>query len=451
MKQPKLTLSFRETLVVASLLFGLFFGAGNVIFPVSLGQAAGGSVWPAILGFNITAVGLPLLAVISMGLSQSESVIDMSQKISKGYSYFFTVALYLTIGPFFATPRLATVSYEVGLSTLIPQEFNTMSLFIYSLIFYSIVLYFSLRPSGILDWIGRYLNPLFLVLLTIILIRAFTSGDPLIGGAASVETYQTVPFSTGLLEGYNTMDGLAGLAFGIIIIKSIRQIGVTEPTRLASETVKSGIFSLAVMALIYVCLALLGTQSLNFAEVAPNGGVAMSIITQHYFGLFGQILLASVMAVACLKTAIGLVVALAETFADLFPSFVTQRVWTIIATLMAFLVANIGLDLIISYSTPVLMLLYPLAITLILLHLLEPVIKSQTIYRSVTFFTLLAALFDMAAALPQPLYQWFQADMFVNFANSFLPFFSIGFGWVVPALIGFIVGLILTKMQPQPN
>ena len=197
-----------------------FSGAGNVIFPVSLGQAAGGSVWPAILGFNITAVGLPLLAVISMGLSQSESVIDMSQKISKGYSYFFTVALYLTIGPFFATPRLATVSYEVGLSTLIPQEFNTLSLFIYSLIFYSIVLYFSLRPSGILDWIGRYLNPLFLVLLTIILIRAFTSGDPLIGGAASVETYQTVPFSTGLLEGYNTMDGLAGLAFGIIIIKS---------------------------------------------------------------------------------------------------------------------------------------------------------------------------------------------------------------------------------------
>ena len=150
MKQPKLTLSFRETLVVASLLFGLFFGAGNVIFPVSLGQAAGGSVWPAILGFNITAVGLPLLAVISMGLSQSESVIDMSQKISKGYSYFFTVALYLTIGPFFATPRLATVSYEVGLSTLIPQEFNTLSLFIYSLIFYSIVLYYSTKKLLVL-------------------------------------------------------------------------------------------------------------------------------------------------------------------------------------------------------------------------------------------------------------------------------------------------------------
>ncbi|MBG9978154.1 branched-chain amino acid transport system II carrier protein [Ruoffia tabacinasalis] len=450
MKQPKFKLTFKEILVVASLLFGLFFGAGNIIFPVSLGQSSGGNVWPAILGFNITAVGLPLLAVISMGLSQSESVIDMTQKISKKYSYFFTVALYLTIGPFFATPRLATVSYEVGLSTLIPQEFGAMSLFIYSFIFYLIVLYFSLRPSGILDWIGRYLNPLFLVLLTVILIRAFTSGDPLIGGEASVESYQNTPFSTGLIEGYNTMDGLAGLAFGIIIIKSIRNIGVTEPKRLASQTVKSGVLSLAVMALIYLCLALLGTQSLNFTDVAPNGGVAMSIVTQHYFGLFGQILLAGVMAVACLKTAIGLVVALAETFADLFPQFLSQRVWTFIATIISFLVANIGLNLIISYSLPVLMLLYPLAITLILLHLFEPIVKSRAIYRSVTFFTMIAALFDMIAALPQPLYQWLQGDMLGSFAKSFLPFYSIGFGWVVPALIGFVVGLILTKVHPEP-
>lgn len=449
MKHSKPFLTFKEILAVASLLFGLFFGAGNIIFPVSLGQAAGGNVWPAIIGFNITAVGLPLLAVVSMGLSQSESVIDMSQKISKKYSYFFTIALYLTIGPFFAIPRLATVSYEVGLSTLIPQEFSTMSLLIYSFLFYLIVLFFSLRPSGILDWVGRYLNPLFLLLLTIILIRAFTSGEALIGGAASVESYQNMPFSTGLLEGYNTMDGLAGLAFGIIIITSIRGIGVTNPTRLASETVKSGIFSLTVMGLIYICLALLGTQSLNFTEVAPNGGVAMSIATQYYFGLAGQLLLASIMAVACLKTAIGLVVALSETFSSLFPNKFSQRSWTFIATIISFLVANIGLNLIISYSIPVLMLLYPLAITLILLHLLEPIIKSRAIYRSVTFFTILAASIDMIAALPQPLYQWAQGEFITSLAVSFLPFYSIGFGWVIPALIGFVVGFIITMMQTE--
>lgn len=447
MKEPIKKLSLKEMIVVASLLFGLFFGAGNIIFPVSLGQSSGANVWPAILGFNITAVGLPLLAVISMGLSRSESVIDMTQKISKKYSYFFTVALYLTIGPFFATPRLATVSYEVGLSTLIPVEFNTLALLIYSLVFYLIVLYFSLRPSGILDWVGRYLNPAFLVLLTIILIRAFTSGEALIGGEATVLNYQQTPFSTGLLEGYNTMDGLAGLAFGIIIIRSVRDLGVKNPSGVASETVKSGVLSLAVMALIYTFLALLGTQSLNYTDVSPNGGIALSIATQHYFGLFGQVLLAGVMAVACLKTAIGLVVALSETFADLFPGKLSQRTWSIIATIISFLVANVGLNVIISYSLPVLMLLYPLAITLILLHLLEPLVKSTAIYRSVTAFTMVAAIFDMIKALPHPLYQWLQGDFFTALAESILPFYNIGFGWIAPSIVGFIVGLVLTRKK----
>lgn len=440
---PKLTM--KDIMVLASLLFGLFFGAGNIIFPVSLGQAAGENVWIAVLGFILTAVGFPLLAIVAMGLSHSDSVIDMAQKVSKKYSYFFTVALYLTIGPFFATPRLATVSYEVGLSTLIPSEQGNIALLAYSFIFYLIVLYFSLRPSGILDWVGRYLNPTFLVLLTVILVRAFTSGNPLIASEAAVESYQQAPFSTGLIEGYNTIDLLAGLAFGIIIIKSIRGIGVKQPERVAAETVKSGIVSLTVMALIYGLLALLGSQSMTYTDLAPNGGVAMSLITQHYFGLFGQILLAAVMAVACLKTAIGLMVALSETFSELFPTFLSQKAWTYIATLIAFLVANVGLNEIISYSLPVLMLLYPLAITLVLLSLLEPIVKSRQIYQSVTAFTMIAAILDMVKVLPSPLYQWAQGDVLTGFAESFLPFYTIGFGWIVPSLVGLVIGFLLTQ------
>lgn len=447
MKHDSQKLSFKHIMVLGSLLFGLFFGAGNIIFPVSLGQAAGDNVWVAVLSFILTAVGLPLLAIVAMGLSHSDSVIDMSQKISKPYSYFFTVALYLTIGPFFATPRLATVSYEVGLSTLIPTNQQTVSLFIYSLIFYLLVLYFSLRPSGILDWVGRYLNPTFLVLLGVIIVRAFLSKDPIISTTAAIESYQQTPISTGLLEGYNTMDLLAALAFGIIIIRSIREMGVNQPESVAKETVKSGVVSLAFMALIYVCLALLGSQSMSYTELAPNGGVAIAMATQHYFGLFGQILLAAVMAIACLKTAIGLVVALSETFSELFPRFLSQKAWTFIATFISFLVANIGLNEIIAYSSPVLMLLYPLAITLIILNLLEPLVHSRQIYQSVTAFTMVAAIFDMVKVLPAPLSQWVQADALAETAESVLPFYAIGFGWVLPAMVGFIVGLYLTKRK----
>lgn len=436
-------LSFKNRLVVSSLIFGLLFGAGNLIFPIALGQLSGEHYFSSILGFNITAVGLPLLGIVATALSKTESVMDMAMAVSKVYGYFFTIALYLTIGPLFATPRTATVSFEVGLATMIPENYLFVGLLIYSSLFFLAVLYFALRPSGILDWIGKYLNPLFLLLLAVIILRAFTSGVPLITDIPSTFNSKSEAFSVGFLEGYNTMDVLASLAFGILAIQAIRQSGVQKPTRVARELIFSGAISLMIMALIYAALELLGSQSLNFTDVALNGGVALAVITQYYFGLFGQIVLAAVMIVACLKTAIGLVVALAETFTQLMPNFLSRKAWTITATLLSFLVANIGLNRIISYSIPVLMLLYPLAITLIILHLIRPLAGKKHIFQIVTAFTFIAGIFDLLKALPENLSQFSIVIQAVNFAESFLPFYDYGFGWLVPALVGLIIGLVL--------
>ncbi|UUX33599.1 branched-chain amino acid transport system II carrier protein [Fundicoccus culcitae] len=439
-------LTIKNRLVVASLIFGLLFGAGNLIFPISLGQVAGGHYTPSMLGFNITAVGLPLLGIVALGLSESESVIDMAKHVSIPYAYFFTIALYLTIGPLFATPRTATVSFEVGIATALPAEYVQIALLIYSSLFFLAVLYFALRPSGLLDWVGIYLNPTFLVLLAVIVVRAFTSGFPLITEDSSQFVSSTEAFSVGFLEGYNTMDVLASLAFGILAIQSIKQFGVRSSGKVAHELVVSGVISLVAMGFVYACLELLGTQSLNFTEVSPNGGVALSIITQHYFGLFGQVILAAVMIVACLKTAIGLVVALAEAFSELMPGFLSKKSWTITATLVSFLVANIGLERIISYSIPVLMLLYPLAITLILLHLVKPLDGKRRVFQSVTAFTFVAGVFDMAKVLPAELSQFLPVESLVGFAERVLPFYAYGFGWVMPAVVGLVVGLVLERV-----
>lgn len=445
--KTKKRLTWPELIVVASTLFGMFFGAGNIIFPVLMGQMAGANSWQAAFGFAVTAVGLPLLAIVAMGLSHSDGVIEMSRKVSKGYSYFFTIAIYLTIGPFFAIPRTATVSYEIGFASLVPQGQGEIFLFIYSLIFFLMALYFALRPSGILDWVGKYLNPAFLVILAVILIRAFLAPEISVADVPAVGAYETAPIAEGLLQGYNTMDGLAALAFGIIVIRSIRSIGVTEPQSLARETVKSGALSLTFMVLIYLGLTILGTQSIGFTGIAPNGGLALAEITHYYFGPLGQILLAAMMLVACLKTAIGLIIALAETFTELIPGRMGLRSWTLVATLVSFLVANIGLESIISLSIPVLMLLYPLAITLILMHLLEPIVKSREIYVTVTIFTFIAAVFDMLKAAPEFIYNLLNGDFFIQIAEQYLPLFDIGFGWIVPATIGLVIGLILTFMR----
>ncbi|NLH58743.1 MAG: branched-chain amino acid transport system II carrier protein, partial [Clostridiales bacterium] len=165
--------TFKLNILIAALLFGLFFGAGNIIFPVHMGQLAGANSLKATIGFLITGVGLPILGVIASALSQSDSLFDMARPVSKQYSILFTCILYLTIGPLFAIPRTATVAFEVGLIPFISNSYIRLGLLIFSAVFFIITLYYSLRPARILDWVGRYLTPLFVVLLSILLLATF--------------------------------------------------------------------------------------------------------------------------------------------------------------------------------------------------------------------------------------------------------------------------------------
>ena len=135
------------------MLFGLFFGAGNLIFPVLMGQMAGHQVIAATAGFLVTGVGLPLLGVAALGIGKAEGLQDLSSRVSQRFGLFFTCLLYLTIGPFFAIPRCASVSFTVGIEALVPQWDPRLSLAIFSILFFAIVLFFSLRPGKILVWV----------------------------------------------------------------------------------------------------------------------------------------------------------------------------------------------------------------------------------------------------------------------------------------------------------
>ena len=222
--------SLGQLALVASMLFGMFFGAGNLIFPVSMGQLAGQNLWLAAAGFLITGVGLPLLGVAALGVSREEGLLPLSSRVSKGYGLFFTCALYLTIGPFFAIPRCATVSYTVGIQQMFPAG-GAGLLALFSLLFFGAVLFFSLRPGEILTWIGKVLNPLFLAFLGVLVIRALTAPMGQVSLIPASGSYLSSPFATGLLEGYNTMDALASLAFGIVVVQAIRSQGAREPGR----------------------------------------------------------------------------------------------------------------------------------------------------------------------------------------------------------------------------
>ena len=434
-------LSSKDYLYLGSMLFGLFFGAGNLIFPVHMGQEAGANVWPAIIGFLITGIGLPFLGIIAIGISGENGLFDLASRVHKGYGYFFTVALYLVIGPFFAMPRLAATSFEIGLTPFVAESQKTLFLAIFSILFFALSWWFSRNPSKLLDYVGKFLNPLFLALLAILIVMSFVKPMANIHDITVLGKYRDHAFFTGFQNGYNTLDVLASLAFGIIVVNTLKNKGVTKKSTITADTFKSGAVSVLLMGIIYSFLSLMGTMSMGKFDLSENGGIALAQIAHYYLGTGGSIILALIVIVACLKTTIGLTTAFSETFAELFPGLSYS---TLIAgvSIIPCIIANVGLTSIISYSTPVLMFLYPLAIILVLLGVSGPLFKNNPIvYQTVTIFTIIPALIDGLQSSPAWIQNASITQKIIEFAKNTLPFFGIGMGWIVPAVFGLILGL----------
>lgn len=440
----KRNLTFKETVTLTSMLFGMFFGAGNLIFPAKMGIDAGANLWSAFLGVFITAVGIPMLAVVALGLSRCEGVVQLSGKVGKKYSMFFCTLLYLTIGPLFAIPRCASTSFSVGAVNLIGEGNSGLYLALFSFVFFAVVLFFSLKPNGIMTWIGKILNPVFLVFLFALVIAALVNPITTVSQVVPQESYASggKAFFTGFLEGYNTLDALAGLAFGIVVIQVVRSHGIEEPGRVAVNTAKAGVFSCLLMGLIYFFITLITAQSAPLCEGASDGGQVLGIIAQHYFHSAGAILTAAIVTFACLKTAIGLVTSCSEAFVQMFPKGPGYSVWAVCFSLVSFGIANFGLSTIVAWCVPVLMFVYPLAITLILLALTEKWFgKSPVVYTVTTGFTLVAATLDFLGTLSRMLPGSRFLAAITQFAGRFIPLYSLGMGWIVPALIGFAIGM----------
>ena len=443
----KKQLTLWQRVLVAGTLFGMFFGAGNLIFPVHLGQCVGSNVVIAMIGFIISAVCIPILAVAAIGSTHSDGLQALASKVGKGYSYGFTCLLYLTIGPFFAIPRCATTSFTVGVAPLLGESTSQgLWLLIFSAVFFALVLFFSLRPHRITVWIGKIINPLFLFFFGILLIAALTGSNADISAIAPEEGFREHVFFTSVIEGYGTMDAIAGLAFGIVVINIIRSMGIEDDSAVAGDVLRSGILTGILMGAIYVAAIFMGAQSRELFATSENGGIALAQIANHFLGFWGSLILAVTISFACLKTSIGLVISCSEAFSRMFPKGPGYCVYAIIFTLFSFCVSNFGLSAILSYSLPVLMFLYPLSISLIVLALTGRLFDhDRAVYISVTLFTGIAALFDLAKTLPAGL----QPEGMLRLGELILPFYDLNLGWVIPALLGLAIGLLIRGLRKK--
>ena len=433
-------MNFKNTLSIGLMLFALFFGAGNMIFPPLLGQAAGTNLWPAIIGFLITGVGLPLLGITAVALNGGNFE-ELGARVHPIFGIIFTIILYLSIGPVFAIPRTGTVAFEIGAAPFLPKELahSNISLFIYTVIFFGIAFWLAKNPSKLVDSIGKVLTPALLLTIAILVVKALI--DPMGPIAQPSEAYAPAPFFKGFIEGYLTLDALAALVFGIVVVTSVKNLGITNRKTIAVTTIKSGVIAAIGLMLVYLSLAYLGATSTSVVGTVENGGQILSIAATYYYDIFGTIMLGTAITLACLTTAIGLVSSCAEYFNKLWPR-ISYRTFLIIISVFSMLVANVGLTQLIKLSLPVLMMIYPIAITLIFLTFIDRLFRSsRSVYIGGVIGTGIVSILDGFV------FAGLAGDNVKQLLTSILPLYSVGVGWVVPALIGMLIGYFLSFKQ----
>lgn len=426
------TLSSKELLFIVFMLFSMFFGAGNLIFPAFLGNAAGSEMWVSLAGFIITAVGLPILGVIAVG--KAGSLNTLSTRVHPWFALLFPFLIYLSIGPGLAIPRAGTVAFEMSLKPFLRDSLSSspLMLLIYTFVFFALVLYLSLSPSKLVDRFGKLLTPILLILIAIIFVKAILT--PVDSFAKPIDLYENNSFFQGFLDGYLTMDALAALVYGIVVVNTIRLKGIKDDSVLSRYMLYAGLGAGILLAIIYSILTYLGA-SVSTLEQMDNGANVLTLVMNELFGQAGIILLGALFTVACLCVSISLVISCGEYFSRLMP-FLSYKAWATTVAVISFIIANLGLNQILAISVPILGAIYPLAIVLIILGLLNRFL-SHSIYLYGIIFTAIFSIIDtINTALLNS--SW-------SSTLSYIPLYDQGVGWVLPAIVGIMIGAIVRR------
>lgn len=429
-------LSGKDGLLVGFTLFSMFFGAGNLIFPPGIAAQAGTMTWFAVIGLAVSAVGLPVLGVVAV--ARSGGMDQLGQRVHPAFAKVFTIVAYLAIGPCLAIPRTASTSFEMAVPPFVSAD-APIWLFqlVYSVVFFALALLVALRPEKLTDRLGKIMCPILVVLIVVTFATCLL--NPLEGYGPPAERWDTPikAIAAGFLDGYQTMDTIAALAFGIIIALNIRSRGVTEDGAVVGGTVRAGLIAGGMLLVIYSMLAHIGGISGGAVPNPADGTQALTNLVPLLFGPAGSVLLAAIFVIACFNVCVGLISSCGEFFYGLCPRL-SYRGWAVLFAVVSMVLANAGLSQILTFSIPVLNIIYPVAIVLILLSFAHRWLKYvPRVYP--------AAILCTGAASVLLEVQRLTGTAFL----SFLPFSQLGLGWVTPALAGVIAGLIWSAFSPR--
>jgi LIVCS family branched-chain amino acid:cation transporter len=421
----------KDFVVIGAALFAMFFGAGNLIFPPALGLLAGDRWLPSMIGFLMTGVGLPILGIIAISKVGGD-IKDLASKVGSKFATILGVIIILAIGPLLAIPRTGATVYEIGIQPI----FNDANPLLVSAVYFSITLFFVIKPSGIIDKIGKILTPILLTVISVIIAKGimFPIGN-------TVSTDMGVPFSNGFVSGYQTMDALGSIILGGLVLKSIREKGYLLKKEQMRLTYKAGILAGAGLVFVYAGLLYLGaTAGTIYASDISKTALIIGI-TNSILGSFGKLGMSFAVSAACLTTSIGLTAVVGDYFEKLSKGKVSYRFIVIATVIFSTVMSVVGVEKIVSIAVPLLVLVYPLAIILIIYNLMDKFIPNDYYYKGAVVGAFVISIFDSLSSMG------IQIASVIRIIG-YLPFASSGFGWIVPSLaMSMVFGLIGGKIR----
>lgn len=408
----------KDILIIGFALFAMFFGAGNLIFPPYLGHAIGSEYIIGMIGFIITGVGLPLLAILAC-LKGDGTFISIASKIGPKFAIIFASILFMAIGPMLGIPRTAATTFEITIQPLFPS----FSPIFFMVIYFALNLIFVFNKSSVIDTIGKYLTPTLIVILSLVIIKGILAplGEISTTGVTSV-------FSSSLIEGYQTMDALAALLFATIVTNSLKSKGYNNE-KMIPMALRASLIAALGLTFVYGGLTILGAQTTTLVSSDISKTSLLLFIANGILGSVGRTIIAIAMSLACLTTSIGLLTAGSSFFEKVSKGKLPYKINAVVISIISIVIGALGVDKIIKISGPILNILYPVAITLIVTTLLD---KYLTNIKAIRLGIYTSLVFGILAEIKV-------------FDLSFIPLASLGFAWLIPTILSILTGCILFK------
>ena len=419
----------KDIMAVGLTMFAIFFGAGNLIFPPYLGRMTGPEWFLGFFFFFLVDIGVSMIAIFATIRSNDLSMTGIPSRLGKKMATVVAIIIATCLAPCLAVPRTAATTFEMGWS----QMFPGLSIWVFSFIFFAIVCFLTIRPSKVVDIVGNYLTPILVICVLVLIVLGIV--DP-IGPIAEESTVVTI--KEGIINGYQTMDPLGVGLIIVAIMGAVVEKGYTSKDVQGRLLARAALIAAILLFIVYGGLTFLGATVSSGGYEDYNQAALVVAITEQLLGTWGVIMMAVIVLFACLTTAIGLTSGFAGTLEKLTNGKCKYKTVVIIMSVFSFVVSNAGIDKIISVAGPILSVIFPCFITMSVLMFFGKYIKNDNVIRVATLFAFVISLSEVLAGFGLPLTY-----------TQYLPLHEYSLGWILPAVIGGIIGKFIPCKQSE--